>query len=98
MITWRMVLLAIYLMVVIGIFIMNSLCASDLRRFRDKKKKEGVRFKSLPRAEKAAAWIRLITSAVLPIWNLFILYAYIWQTERIMESAKQDLMKRAFKE
>lgn len=98
MITWKMVLLAIYLTAVIGIFIMNALYGSDLKKFRDEKLKEGVRFKPCPRVEKIAAWIRLITFAVLPIWNLFILYAYIWQSERVLGNAKQDMMKRTIKE
>ena len=98
MITWKMVLLAIYLMVAIGIFIMNALYVSDLRKFRDEKLKEGVRFKALPRVEKIAAWARLIISAALPLWNLLILYTYIWQSERVLENAEQDLMERAIEE
>lgn len=98
MITWKMVLLAIYLTVTIGIFIMNALYVSDLRKFRDEKLKEGVRFKSLPRVEKIAAWVRLIISAVLPLWNLLVLYVFIWQSERVLDNAKQDLMKRAIEE
>ena len=98
MITWKMVLLAIYLTVAIGIFIMNALYVSDLRKFRDEKLKEGVRFKALPRVEKIAAWVRLIISAVLPLWNLLILYTYIWQSERVLENAKQDLLERAIEE
>lgn len=98
MITWKMVLLAIYLMVAIGIFIMNALYVSDLKKFRDEKLKEGVRFKALPRVEKIAAWVRLIISAVLPLWNLLILYTYIWQSERVLENAEQDLMERAIEE
>lgn len=98
MITWKMVLLAIYLMVAIGIFIMNALYVSDLKKFRDEKLKEGVRFKALPRVEKIAAWVRLIISAVLPLWNLLIFYTYIWQAERVLENAKQDLMERAIEE
>lgn len=98
MITWKMVLLAIYLTVAIGIFIMNALYVSDLRKFRDEKLKEGVRFKALPRVEKIAAWVRLIISAVLPLWNLLILYTYIWQSERVLENAKQDLLDRAIEE
>ena len=98
MITWKMVLFAIYLTVVIGIFIMNALYVSDLRKFRDEKLKEGVRFKSLPRVEKIAAWARLIISAVLPLWNLLVLYVFIWQSERVLDDAKQDLMERAIEE
>lgn len=98
MITWKMVLLAIYLTVTIGIFIMNALYVSDLRKFRDEKLKEGVRFKSLPRVEKIAAWVRLIISAVLPLWNLLVLYVFIWQSERVLEDAKQDMMERAIEE
>ena len=98
MITWKMVLLAIYLTVVIGIFIMNALYVSDMKKFRDEKLKEGVRFKSLPRVEKIAAWVRLIISAVLPLWNLLVLYVFIWQSERVLDNAKQDLMKRAIEE
>lgn len=41
MITWKMVLLAIYLTAVVGIFIMNALYVSDLKKFRDEKIKEG---------------------------------------------------------
>lgn len=98
MITWKMVLLAIYLMVAIGIFIMNALYVSDLKKFRDEKLKEGVRFKPLPRVEKIAAWTRLIISAILPLWNLLILYVFIWQSERVLDNAKQDLMERAIEE
>ncbi len=98
MITWKMVLLAIYLTVVIGIFIMNALYVSDMKKFRDEKLKEGVRFKPYPRIEKVASWARLIISAILPLWNLLILYAYIWQAERVLENAKQDLMERAIEE
>ena len=98
MITWKMVLLAIYLMVIIGIFIMNALCCFEAKKFRDEKLKEGVRFKPTPRVEKVAAWFRLIISAVLPLWNLLILYTYIWQTERILDSTKQDLLERAIEE
>lgn len=96
--TCRMVLLAIYLTAVIGIFIMNALYGSDLKKFRDEKLKEGVRFKPCPRVEKIAAWIRLVISAVLPLWNLFVLYVFIWQSERVLEDAKRDLMKRAIEE
>ena len=98
MITWKMVLLAIYLTAVIGIFIMNALYGSDLKKFRDEKLKEGVRFKSCPRVEKVAAWTRLITSAILPLWNLLVLYVFIWQAERVLENAKQDMMERAIEE
>ena len=98
MITCGMVLFAIYLTVAIGIFIMNALYVSDLKKFRDEKLKEGVRFKPCPRVEKIASWIRLVISAVLPLWNLLIFYAYVWQAERILEDAKRDLMKRAIKE
>lgn len=98
MITWKMVLLAIYLMVVIGIFIMNALYVSDMKKFRDEKLKEGIRFKRCPRVERVASWVRLIISAILPLWNLLILYAYLWQAERILEDAKRDFMKRAIKE
>ena len=98
MITWKMVLLAIYLTVVIGIFIMNALYVSDMKKFRDEKLKEGVRFKALPRVEKIAAWVRLIVSAVLPLWNLLVLYVFVWQSERVLENAKQDLMERAIEE
>lgn len=92
------VLLVIYLMVVVGVFIMNALCVSDVRKFRDEKLKEGVRFKPCPMVEKIASWARLIISAVLPLWNLFILSAYIWQTERVLNKAKQGLMDRVIKE
>ena len=98
MITWKMVLLAIYLTAVIGIFIMNALYVSDLKKFRDEKIKEGVRFKPCPKVERIAAWIRLIISAVLPLWNLLVLYVFIWQSERVLENAKQDLMERAIEE
>lgn len=98
MITCGTVLLAIYLMVAIGIFIMNALYVSDLRKFRDEKLKEGVRFEALPRVEKIAAWARLIISAALPLWNLLVLYVFIWQSERVLENAKQDLMERAIEE
>lgn len=98
MITWKMILFAIYLMVTIGIFIMNALYVSDLRKFRDEKLKEGVRFKPCPRVEKVASWVRLIISATLPLWNLLVLYTYIWQAERVLENAKQDLMERAIEE
>ena len=98
MITWKMVLLAIYLTAVIGIFIMNALYVSDLKKFRDEKLKEGVRFKPCPRVERVASWARLIISAVLPLWNLIILYTYIWQTEKVLESARRGLMERAIKE
>lgn len=95
MITWKMVLLAIYLTAVIGIFIMNALYVSDLKKFRDEKIKEGVRFKPCPKVERIAAWIRLIISAVLPLWNLLVLYVFIWQSERVLNDAKRDVMKRA---
>lgn len=98
MITWKMVLFVIYLMVVVGIFVMNALYVSDLKKFRDEKLKEGVRFKALPRVEKIAAWVRLIVSAVLPLWNLLVLYVFVWQSERVLENAKQDLMERAIEE
>ena len=98
MITWKMVLLAIYLMVTIGIFIMNALYVSDLKKLRDEKLKEGVRFKPCPRVEKVAAWARLIISAVLPLWNLLVLYTYIWQSERVLDNAKQDLLEGAIEE
>ena len=98
MITWKMVLLAIYLMVAIGIFIMNALYVSDLRKFRDEKLKEGVRFKPCSRVEKVASWARLIISATLPLWNLLVFYTYIWQAERVLDNAKQDLMERAIEE
>lgn len=98
MITWKMVLLAIYLTTVIGIFIMNALYGSDLKKFRDEQLKEGVRFKPRPRVERVAAWARLIVSAVLPLWNLLVLYVFIWQSERVLENAKQDLMERAIEE
>jgi hypothetical protein len=98
MITWKMVLLAIYLTVAIGIFIMNALYVSDLKKFRDEKLKEGVRFKPCPRVEKVASWVRLIISAVLPLWNLLVLYTYIWQAERVLANAKQDLLERAIEE
>lgn len=98
MITCGMVLFAIYLTVVIGIFIMNALYGSDLKKFRDEKLKEGVCFKSLPRVERVAAWTRLIISAILPLWNLLVLYVFIWQSERVLENAKQDLMERAIEE
>lgn len=98
MITWKMVLFAIYLMVAIGIFIMNALYVSDLKKFRDEKLKEGVHFKPCPRVEKVAAWARLIISAVLPLWNLLVLYTYIWQAERVLDNAKQDLLERAIEE
>ena len=98
MITWKMVLLAIYLTAIIGVFIMDALYNSDLKKFRNEKLKEGVRFKPRLRVEKIAAWIRLIISAVLPIWNLLILYAFIWQSERVLENAKQDLMERTIEE
>lgn len=93
-----MVLLAIYLMVVVGVFIMNALCVSDVRKFRDEKLKEGIRFNPCSAVEKVASWIRLIISAVLPLWNLLILYAYIWQTERVLDKSKQGLTNRAIKE
>lgn len=98
MITCGTVLLAIYLMVAAGIFIMNALYVSDLKKFRDEKLKEGVRFKPCPRVEKVASWVRLIISAVLPLWNVFVLYTYIWQAERVLANAKQDLLERAFEE
>lgn len=98
MITWKMVLLAIYLTAVVGIFIMNALYVSDLKKFRDEKIKEGVRFKPCPKVEKIASWLRLIISAILPLWNLLILYAFIWQAEIVFENAKQDLMERAIEE
>ena len=98
MITWKMVLFAIYLTVIIGIFIMNALYVSDLRKFRDEKLKEGVRFTALPKVEKIAAWVRLIISAVLPLWNLLVLYVFLWQSERVLDDAKQDLMERAIEE
>ena len=98
MITWKMVLLAIYLMVAIGIFIMNALYVSDLKKFRDEKLKEGVRFEPRPRVERIAAWVRLIISAVLPLWNLLVLYVFLWQSERVLDDAKQDLMERAIEE
>lgn len=92
------ILLVIYLMVVAGVFIMNALCVSDVRKFRDEKLKEGVRFKSSPMAEKVASWIRLVIFAVLPLWNLLILYTYIWQAETVLDKAKQRLMNRTIKE
>ena len=95
MITCGMVLLAIYLTVVIGVFTMNALCVSELRKFRNEKLKEGIHFKPYSRAEKVASWARMIISAVLPLWNLLILYSYIWQTERILDKAKRDLMEQA---
>lgn len=98
MITCGTVLLAIYLMVAAGIFIMNALYVSDLKKFRDEKLKEGVRFKPCPRVEKVASWVRLIISAVLPLWNVLVLYTYIWQAERVLANAKQDLLERAFEE
>ena len=98
MITWKMVLLAIYLATVIGIFIMNALYGSDLKKFRDEQLKEGVRFKPCPRVERVAAWVRLIISAVLPLWNLLVLYVFIWQSERVLNNAKEDLMERAIEE
>lgn len=98
MITWKMVLLAIYLTAVIGIFIMNALYGSDLKKFRDEQLKEGVRFKPCPRVERVAAWVRLIISAVLPLWNLLVLYVFIWQSERVLNNAKEDLMERAIEE
>ena len=98
MITWKMVLLALYLMVVVGIFIMNALCCSEVKKFRNEKLKEGVRFIPTSKVEKIAAWTRLIISAILPLWNLIILYTYICQTERILETSKRGLMERAIKE
>ena len=98
MITWKMVLLALYLTTVVGIFIMNALYVSDLKKFRDEKIKEGVRFKPCPKVEKVASWLRLIISAALPLWNLLVLYTFIWQAERVLENAKQDLMERAIEE
>lgn len=98
MITWKMVLLAIYLMVIICIFIMNALCCSEVKKFRDEKIREGVRFKPTTRVEKIAAWSRLIISAVLPLWNLVILYTFICQTERILETSKRGLMEKTIKE
>lgn len=98
MITCGTVLLAIYLMVAVGIFTMNALYVSDLKKFRDEKLKEGVRFKPCPRVEKVASWARLIISAVLPLWNVLVLYTYIWQAERVLDNAKEDLMERAFEE
>lgn len=98
MITWKMVLLAIYLTAVVGIFIMNALYVSDLKKFRDEKIKEGVRFRPCPKVEKIASWLRLIISAVLPLWNLLLLYAFIWQAERVFENAKQDMMEGAIEE
>ena len=98
MITWKMVLLAIYLTVVISIFIMNALYGSDLKKFCDEKLKEGVRFKPYPRVERVAAWTRLIISAILPLWNLLVLYVFIWQSERVLDNAKQNLLERAIEE
>ena len=98
MITWKMVLLAIYLTAVIGIFIMNALYVSDLKKFRDEKLKEGVFFKPCPKVERVASWVRLIISAVLPLWNLLVLYVFIGQSERVLDKAKQDLMERAIEE
>lgn len=95
--TCGMVLLIVYLMVVIGVFIMSALCFSDVRKFRDEKLKE-ARFKPYPMAERVASWVRLIISAVLPLWNLLILYVYISRTERILEKAKQNLMNRIIEE
>ena len=92
------VLLVVYLMVVVGVFFMNALYSSDLKKFRDEKLKEGVRFKPCPRVEKVASWVRLTIFAVLPLWNLLILSTYIRQAERILDKAKQELMKRAIKE
>ena len=92
------VLLVVYLTVVVGVFIMNTLYSSDLKKFRDEKLKEGVRFKPCPRVEKVASWVRLAISAALPLWNLLILSTYIWQAERVLDKAKQELMKRAIEE
>ena len=98
MIICEMVLFAIYLMVVVGVFGMYALYVSDLKKFGKEMLKEGVRFKPCPRAEKVAAWARLIISTLLPLWNLYILYVFIWRAEEIMENSQRDLIKRAIKE
>lgn len=92
------ILLAVYLATTIGVLIMYALCIFDLKKFCKEKLKEGVRFKSYSRAENIGVWIRLITSAFLPIWNFLILHILVWQTERILDNAKRNLMKQAIEE